>query len=146
MSAELALVDTNVFVYSLYEDSEHNAAAAALLERAQNGEVTLAVTAQILAEVYAVITNPRRVTNPYSPAEALDEIEKILAMRGLTLLSPPADLLSRWLAIARERLVRGGEIFDLQHAATMLGNGVAKIYTYNPAHFLPLAGIEVLAP
>ena len=146
MLAELTLVDTNVLVYSLYEESEHHAAAAKLLERAQDGEISLGVTVQILAEVYAVITNPRRVTTPYAPADALDEVEKILAMPGVTLLSPPPDLPSRWVALARQRLVRGGEIFDVQHAATMLGNGISKIYTYNKTHFEPFTEIEVLTP
>jgi predicted nucleic acid-binding protein len=62
MSAETAFVDTNVLVYSLYEDSDQHKAALALLERVQDGELNLAITSQILGEVYAVITDPRRVS------------------------------------------------------------------------------------
>jgi hypothetical protein len=39
-----------------------------------------------------------------------------------------------------------GKIFDLQLVATMLGNGVRKIYTLNRSDFEPFDEIEVLVP
>ena len=117
-----------------------------MLERAQNGEVELSVTSQILGEVYSIITNPRRVTNPYAPIEALDQIEKFLAMPGINLLSTPPDFVSRWISLARQRATTGGEICDVQHVAVMLGNGVKKIYTFNRADFEPFTDVQVLTP
>jgi hypothetical protein len=42
--------------------------------------------------------------------------------------------------------VTRGAVFDLQLAATMLGNGVGKIYTVNRSDFEPFEEIEVLEP
>lgn len=145
-SADLALVDTNVLVYALYDEAEHHAASAALLDRVQAGELALAITPQALAEVYAVITDSRRVTAPYDPAEALKAIEGFLAMPNTTLLPAPVDLVSRWMGLVRQHPVTRGRIFDLQLIATMLGNGVTRIYTFDRSHFEPFEEIDAVLP
>ena len=40
-----------------------------------------------------------------------------------------------WLDLLRRRPVTGGEVFDSQLAATMLANGVNRMYTYNTGDF-----------
>ena len=67
-------------------------------------------------------------------------------MPGLTLLSAPPDFVSRWISLARQRAVIGGEIFDVQHVATMLGFGLRKIYTFNRADFEPFTDVQALTP
>ncbi len=81
MSADLAMVDTNVLVYAVLEDSEHFEASHDLLDRAQAGEIPLCLAPQVLAEFYSVMTNPSRVSNPQSPEQALDVVEACLAWR-----------------------------------------------------------------
>ena len=71
MSDEWALIDANILVYALYKPSEYHPRARALLDRAQAEGAALCVVPQVLAEAYAVITDPRRVSPPFSPAEAL---------------------------------------------------------------------------
>ena len=146
MLDDIALVDFNVLVYALYGESEHHERCRALLEQSQAGQAALCVAPQNLAEFYAVVTDPRRVAIPRKPAEAVDAIERLLAMSGMTLLSAPIDLVRRWLALVRQRPVTRGAVFDVQLAATMLGNGVRKIYTVNRSDFEPFGEIEVLAP
>ena len=41
MSDNVAVVDTNVLVYALYQQSDHHATATALLNRTQDGENSL---------------------------------------------------------------------------------------------------------
>jgi len=146
MSDDLTLVDTNVLVYALYPESEHHAASRALLERAQDGQVSLCVVPQILTEFYAVVTNARRVTMPRRPAEVIDVIERLLAMPGMTLLAPPPDLISRWISLTRRYAPTGPAVFDVQLVATMLGNGVPRIYTFNRDHFDHFDQVEVFTP
>ena len=50
-----------------------------LLEAGRLGEATLYVTAQVLCEFYAVVTNPRRVTKVRSAADAIEAIAGLLA-------------------------------------------------------------------
>jgi hypothetical protein len=61
----------------------------------------------VLAEFYAVVTNPRRVTEAKSPEAVLEAITHLIAMPGLTLLPSPLDLVSRWTALLREHPVSG---------------------------------------
>ena len=64
----------------------------------------------------------------------------------MTLLSVPTDVVARWMELARRRPVAGSRVFDLQLIATMLANGVSRIYTYNRSDFEPFEEIEVLTP
>lgn len=68
MLHDLALLDTNVLIDAFYKDSDHYPAARSLLDLAQQEEPSLCVTPQVLAEFYAVVTHPKRVTHPKSPA------------------------------------------------------------------------------
>ncbi len=146
MPDELALVDSNVLVYACYQESEHHDAALGLLNRAQDGLINLCLVPQVVAELYAVVTDSRRVSQVYQPDEAVKVVEEILAMAGLTLLPVPGDVVGRWMALVREHAITRGAIFDAQLAATMLGNGVSKIYTFDRSHFERFAELEVLTP
>lgn len=76
ISPELAMLDTNILVYAYYEDAPQYPAAFPLLDRAQEPGALVCVSPQVLAEFYAVITNPRRVSAPFTPDEALAESEE----------------------------------------------------------------------
>ena len=73
MSVDLALLDTNVLVYSLFRDSPHYSPASHLVEHARRSPAGLCIVPQVLSELYAVITNPRRVNAPFSPEEAFQQ-------------------------------------------------------------------------
>jgi toxin-antitoxin system PIN domain toxin len=146
ISIERAFVDTNILVYALLDDSPHHAAACALLNSGQAGDRDLFVSSQVLAEFFAVITNPKRVTLVMPPEDAIDAVRQIATLPGISVLPPPADLLERWLALSNRRLVKQAEVFDLSLVATMLAHDVRILYTYNLTHFQWCADIEVRAP
>jgi predicted nucleic acid-binding protein len=54
-------------------------------------------------------------------------------------LSPSVHLLAR-------HAVEGAGVFDLQIVATMLANGVQRIYTFNRGDFQVFAELTVVAP
>lgn len=146
MSADLAFLDTNVLVYAFQQGAPQHKASRHLLDEAQAGNQPLCISPQVLSEFYSVVTDPRRVTAPRQSAEALDAIEQVLLMSGMTLLPTPVDLVMRWIALVRQHAVTGGGIFDVQLVATMLANGVTRIYTFDQAHFTPFSQIQVLTP
>jgi toxin-antitoxin system PIN domain toxin len=143
-SERRALVDTNVRVYALQQSAVHHAPSRALL--VQSGQLELCVTAQNLAEFFAIVTSSRRVTEPRTSAEAIDAIERLLAMPRMVLLPTPVDLVDRWMSLVRQQPISGPTIFDVQLIATMRASGVSTIYTYNVAHFSKFTGIDVLTP
>lgn len=146
MSSDLILVDANILIYGHYQGSEYYKASFALLEKARDNTIALCVTPQVLAEFYAVITNTRRVSSAYQPKEALEAINEILLLPGMSLLPVPIDVVTRWANLAMKHPVTGKDIFDVQLIATMLGNSVNQIYTYNRSDFEKFSEIEVLTP
>ena len=105
---------------------------------------TLYVTSQILCEFYSVVTNPRRVTQARSTADALQAISGFLAF--LHVLPIPARAVEGWMDLLRRRPVTGADVFDLQLVATMLANDVSRIYTFNGADFAAFPELAVIAP
>jgi predicted nucleic acid-binding protein len=93
---EPALVDTNVLVYALFPAMRDYAASRALLDTAKAAGTNLYVAPQNLIEFFAVVTDPRRVSHPRTPDEALQAIDDLLALPGLALLPVPGDLITRW--------------------------------------------------
>jgi predicted nucleic acid-binding protein len=81
-----------------------------------------------------------------APREALTAIATYLAMPGITVLPVPVDVVSRWTSLLRRHPVTGQNVFDIQLAATMLGNGVRRIYTWNVRDFRRFRELQVLVP
>jgi predicted nucleic acid-binding protein len=77
-SEKMGLVDTNVLVYRADHDSAFHIPSVTLIQRGIAGKIPLCLAPQNLTEFFAVITSPKRVTNPITPAEAREEIEQIL--------------------------------------------------------------------
>jgi predicted nucleic acid-binding protein len=146
MSADRALLDTNILIHALDPSSAYYPACDALLARTKVADAGLCVAPQNLAEFFAITTSARRVPIPRKPEEALAVIEQFLERPGLELLPMPTDIVSRWVALARRHPVVGGDVFDLQLVATMLASGVDRIYTFNRDDFVPFSELEVIVP
>ena len=146
MSADRVAVDANILVYAVYRDTPQHAASRAWLERAVRGELEICLTSQVLAEFFAIVTNPKRVSDPRTPDDAVTAIEAALALPGATLLPVPPQATSRWLEMLRFHPVRGGAVFDLQLIATLVANGVDRICTFNRADFEGFPGLEIVTP
>ena len=66
----------------------------------------------MLAEFYAIITDPRRVSTPYTAEEARTEAQKIRNKRGIHILPVPVDVVDRWLTLLQTHPVTRARIFD----------------------------------
>jgi len=144
MYVDPGFVDTNVLVYALDADAPHHAPARALLEAARDGSLSLYVTSQILCEFYSIVTNARRVAKPRTPTEALNALTDLLTF--LQMLPVPAHAVEGWMNLLRRHPVTGGDVFDLQIIASMLANGVERIYTFNRDDFTTFTELAVVTP
>ena len=146
MPVERGIVDANVLAYALNADTPQHASSRALLDAASDAATTLYVTSQILCEVYSLITNPRRVVVATPPEEALGIISSLLALPGIQVLPTTAAAVNEMIKLLGRRPVTGGDVFDLQIVATMLANGVDRIYTFNTGDFSPFEELKVVEP
>jgi len=111
---------------------------------ARNHSAILYVTSQILCEFYSIVTNPRRVPKPRSPAEAITAISGMLAF--LRVLPIPARSVTVLLELLQRQPVTGGDVFDLQIVASMRSNDVQRIYTFNAGDFKTFPELTVVVP
>ena len=144
--SSLALLDANVLIYAHQSLSEFHAQSRALLEKGLKGQVSLCICPQVLSEFYAVVTNPKRVTNPTPAEEATAEIEKYFTAKNILKIYPGAEAMKKTIDLLKCYRVTKQNIFDLQLAATMLSNNVTRVYTYNEDDFSKFTEIEVLKP
>jgi uncharacterized protein len=144
MAAESGIIDANVLVYAMDADAPQHEVSRALLEAAQQASLTLYVTPQILCEFYSIVTNPRRVPKPRTPADACQALSRLLTF--LQVLPVPRETFHFLLDLLTQYPVTGGDVFDLQIVATMRANAVQKIYTFNIGDFDRFAGLSVVTP
>jgi toxin-antitoxin system PIN domain toxin len=142
----LAIIDTNVLVYAVDSESKHHALSKTLLLQAANPGAGLCVAPQNLAEFYAVVSDRRRVRNPLPPTAAIQAMNDLLTLPGLALLTVPIDVTKRFVELLQRYAVVAQHTFDAYLVATMLGNGVSRIHTFNAADFDPFDELEVLVP
>jgi len=140
------MLDANILVYAVEANALQHASSRALIEAARDPATILYLTSQTLCEFYSIVTNPRRVAAPRSPAEALHAISAFLALPGIRVLPTPARTVVGWMALLRRHPVTGGDVFDLQLAATMQANDIQRIYTFNTEDFEVFPELTVIAP
>jgi hypothetical protein len=80
------------------------------------------------------------------PEVALVTIDAILLQPDVELLPTPSDLVSRWTELVRRTPVSDAQVFDFQLAATLLANGVRRLYTFNTPDLRNVEGLAVLTP
>ena len=135
--------DTNILVYAMNVKAEHHEACFALRDCVLRRELSACVSAQVLFEYFAVVTNPNYMTVPLPAEDALADLEAYAQV--LEVLQTPEDIASRVVALMRASGFSGRSIFDVQIAATLLANGVSQIYTYDQ-RFEKITGVTVLSP
>ncbi len=138
-----ALLDTNILVYAYNAGSEYHATCRTLLDRATKGDLNVCLAPQILFEFFAVVTNPSRVAKPITFDEALDEMTKLAD--SLLLITPAINVHDSVINLMRQLGFGSKHIYDVVLAATMLGNGVTQLYTYDVERFQKIPGIKVLS-
>jgi predicted nucleic acid-binding protein len=139
------LLDTNILVHAAGAQSLRHAKSKELRDQAVTGEFEACIAAQVLTEFYAVVTDPRRFQPPLTPSQAQRELRAYLSS-SLKLIVPKETTVTRMLNLLGSRSVRSGKIFDVFLVATMLENGVRRIYTENIDDFKAIDGIEAVNP
>jgi hypothetical protein len=145
-TSDTALLDANILVYIVDQGSPHHAASFALRERGVRGQTKVCVTPQVLCEFFATVTNPKRTARPLTQKEALIEMEQYLSSPVIDTISFQPHTQGFIIDLLKRYPVSGQDIFDLQLVATMLSNGINRVYTFNRSDFEQYKEIEVLSP
>jgi predicted nucleic acid-binding protein len=141
-----ALLDSNVIVYAADKASPYHKVSKSLRDKGVKGEVFLCVCPQVLIEFFAIVTDPKRVKKPISSSQAIKEVEKYFIAPNILKIFPNALSFKKLIELAKKYKVKKQEIFDLKLVATMLSNGINKIYTFNFQDFSKFREIQTLIP
>ncbi|NLC58265.1 MAG: PIN domain-containing protein [Armatimonadetes bacterium] len=141
----MRLIDSNVLVYVHDRTSPKQAVARGIVAGVLRGAEPGCVAVQNLSELYAVITNARRVAHPLAPADAARVVRLYWQSSRLTKLMPTVGTFGRFLDLLASTRASGADTFDAFLAATALEHGVTEVYTENTTH-LERFGLRAINP
>ena len=143
---EIAFIDTNILVYALDTESPFHLKAINFVNRTARGELEIGISPQVVGELYATITNPRKASHPLPPNEAIAAITSIWEAENIQRIFPKQQTLELTLDLVKHYQLKSMDFFDAQIVATMLDNGVTTIYTVNEQDFAIFKEIKALNP
>lgn len=122
-------VDTNVLVYAHRADSPFHGAARRVLTQLVDSGRTWGVPWPCVHEFWAVVTHPRIYVPPTEPDVAVQALDDLMDMPGVSLLGETQE---HW-EVLRALLARGGvtgpRVHDARIAAICLAHGVQELWT-----------------
>lgn len=134
------LVDTNILVYAINEDSSKNKQAKIFL-RDNQGKLTVAH--QNIIETIKVLTQPK-FSKPLKPRLAIEAVLAIIENCQIIVPKHGTEFIT--LELIKRSNLSGKRIFDAYLTATALSNGVDTIVTDNTKDFKKFKEIKVVNP
>ncbi len=142
---ETALLDTNVLIHAINSRSPFQPAAGELVGRGLREWGKYCISPQNLVEFAAVVTRPRLVENPLSPAQAAQMTRKLYGSRRLRKIYPKRGTVIRTIREGASLGIKGPLWYDLYLAVTMADAGVRRIITENVDDFKGFPFITVIS-
>jgi predicted nucleic acid-binding protein len=136
------VVDTNVLVYSVVENSPFHAASRTRIEELESSGIELCTTAQVLREYVSVVTRATVMTEPRTPAEAVTDVRSLA--RRFRLLRQMPGCHDRWLDLVARYGLTGAAVHDAYVVAVALESAVDSVLTNNVSHFAAFEEIRTL--
>lgn len=123
--------DANVLLYASDETSAYHSRARAFLEQvASGGELVYLFWPTAMAYL-RIATHPAIFDKPLSPAEAIANIDQLLALRHVQTVGEQDRFWPSYLRLAEEAGARGNLVPDAHVVALMVENGVRTIWTHD---------------
>lgn len=118
------IVDANLLLYAVDEDSVHNSTAADWLAKTLNGERRIGLPWQTIGAFLRIVTHPRVTQTPLSGADAWRYVADWLAV-PVVWIPPATEMTARVYARLCEQVeITANLVPDAQLAALALEHGV----------------------
>lgn len=142
MKDELVLIDTNILVYA-YDtfDKKKHEKCKKPVEAAFKGEGSYAVSNQILAELFFVLT--RKLKKPFALEEAEIIVSGIADSINWVKINYVHETVKKAITLSKTNNI---SIWDSLIVVTALENGITTIYTENAKDFKEIAKINAVNP
>jgi toxin-antitoxin system PIN domain toxin len=122
-------VDTNLLVYAHRTDAAFHQPARAALEGLALGRSAWAIPWPCVHEFISVVTHPRIFKTPTPVEQALFQMQELVDLPQVVMLSEGDGYLNRLSAMASSARTQGGAIHDARIAALCLYHGVTELWS-----------------
>lgn len=138
-------LDVNILLYASDQASSlHKAAMSFLEDRIADPDI-MCLAWPTLISYLRISTHSRIFARPLSPAEAFSNLEALLSLPRVRVLSENEGFLEIYREVTSAFPVRGNLVPDAHLAALLRQHGVRRLYT-NDADFRKFAFLDVRNP
>ncbi len=138
-------IDVNLLLYASDEGSPFHSEARAFVESCATGTQLLCLSWTTLMAYLRIATHAAIFRAPLSPSEARHNIENLLALPHVRLLSEDEGFWEVYVEATKGMTVRGNLVPDAHLAALMKQHDVRTIYT-NDSDFRRFTFLDVRNP
>ncbi len=122
-------IDANVLLYASDRSNAKNPEAILFLEQRASDPDLFCVAWSTLMAYLRISTHPQIFAHPLSPTEALDNVESLLSLPRVRVLSEGEGFLEIYRDVTAYFPVRGNLVPDAHLAALLRQHGVRRLYT-----------------
>lgn len=142
--SEKVFVDTNVLIYSTFEDFEPEKHLQCIntFNELMQARTSLFVSSQILREYFAIATNKNIFKKPLTYKQATMKMKEFLAT--FTLVHEKESTIHVLIALIGKYAILQQKIHDMNIVATMIDNNISHLFTYNAKDFRKINEIQLL--
>ena len=137
-------VDTDFLVAVEVREHLFHPFADNLLSRLLDEGHLLGISPQSLAEFIHVVTDPRRISQPLSMADAIGRAESWWQAAEVVRLLPDSRSTLLWFDLLRQHRLGRKRLLDTMLAAVCRSNDVRKIISNNEQDFRVLGFLDVV--
>jgi uncharacterized protein len=138
-------LDVNVLLYASDSASPYHQPAGAFLESCVKSHDILCLTWPTVMGYLRIATHPSVFKRPLSPAEAMNNIETLLTLPRVRVLTEEEGFWSVYSEITSDMPTRGNLVPDAHLAAILRQSGVRTLYTRD-RDFLRFRFLDVRDP
>ena len=138
-------IDVNVLLYASDASSPFAKSAQAFLEDCVAGREVLVLAWPTVVGYLRLATHPAVFASPLSPGDAERNIESLLALPHVRVLSEKEGFWDVYRDVTRNLAVRGNDVPDAHLAALLRQHDVPTLYT-NDRDFRKYTFLKVLNP
>jgi hypothetical protein len=122
-------VDVNVLLYASDTSGPKHAEATRFLRQRASDPDLFCIAWSTLIAFLRIATHPRIFSRPLSPDDALGNVESLLSLPRVRVLSEGEGFLEIYREVTARFPVRGNLVPDAHLAALLLQHGVRRLYT-----------------
>ena len=138
-------VDVNVLLYASDQASPNYDKALQFLQSRASDPELFCISWPTLMAYIRISTHPSIFSRPLSPEEALGNVESLIGLSRVRVLSEDNGFLPIYRQVTGKFPVRGNLVPDAHLAALLMQHGIKKIYTAD-SDFKKFEFLEVINP